>query len=382
MLSENTKRAAEAVHVRLCSKSGSPRREKTLVNMIKLAQNGQFAKEGGKTCHERRRAGKVFLSPKKKAGSPKKKAASPKKIVAKSAVAKKQIGVKKLSISHPSTKKTSSSVAPAAQNSVSAPPAPKSSTSAILSWDDFQIGSQVFKGGNEKYEATRNGKKYYIKRATADNEERSIAIAANEILASKLYRLTGLLVPNLELVKRKEGSQTSMWIASEFQDNYRDCMTDKSICELIKTKPEKLKDLLPGFMVDCWLAAHDVIGMDYSNVGCETNTCETAMRIDVGGALLYRALGEPKYDRFSATDVPEFTVFRSDINPQARKVFKHVTEKDIQEGKNMLRKVNDAEVRKIVSLYEPFLSLDDRIRQQVKDLADALITRRQILLEK
>jgi len=63
-------------------------------------------------------------------------------------------------------------------------------------------------------------------------------------------------------------------------------------------------DVLDHFVIDAWLANWDVVGMSYGNV---LNIQGTAVRIDMGGAMFYRAQGELK--DFS-TSVPELQSLR------------------------------------------------------------------------
>jgi len=59
----------------------------------------------------------------------------------------------------------------------------------------------------------------------------------------------------------------------------------------------------------CLLANWDVVGLEYDNIGCADKKCSKAFRVDVGGALLYRALGQPKGKLFNSIPTEHKTLF-------------------------------------------------------------------------
>jgi hypothetical protein len=58
--------------------------------------------------------------------------------------------------------------------------------------------------------------------------------------------------------------------------------------------PEWTDQVRRNFAVDAWLGNRDVFGMTYDNILTDENG--VPWRIDNGGALLYRAMGEKKTD--------------------------------------------------------------------------------------
>jgi hypothetical protein len=102
--------------------------------------------------------------------------------------------------------------------------------------------------------------------------------ALNELLAARLYNAVGVLTPELQLVK----GQPSM-IASR-------------LTKLVGPANGGTTGAADGFAADALLANWDVVGL--SNDNLMTDSHGRAVRIDMGGSLLYRAKGSPKGSLF------------------------------------------------------------------------------------
>lgn len=120
-----------------------------------------------------------------------------------------------------------------------------------------------------------DGQKWYVKQV------QSLDHAKNEKLASELYKLAG--VPHSEVyltqLKGKPAIATK-WIGGE---------------ELNKIPPEdyfSIKDLHAHLPADVWTANYDAVGTGKNNMIITPDN--QAKRIDLGGALRYRAMGAPK----------------------------------------------------------------------------------------
>lgn len=107
---------------------------------------------------------------------------------------------------------------------------------------------------------------------------KSTNIAKNEILASKLYTAAGVTVR--ELKQASAGGKTA--IASLIIPDL----------EKFADGSEHVAGVMDGFAVDAWLANWDVVGLLHDNLLVNENS--RAVRVDVGGSLLYRAQGEPQ----------------------------------------------------------------------------------------
>jgi len=128
--------------------------------------------------------------------------------------------------------------------------------------------------------------KYYVK------TPKSKSHGANEALANDLYAEAGVPVPEVDL--HSDGQ-----LYSKIVEGQQDMAQQLN-------NPEWTDQIRRNFAVDAWLGNRDVFGMTYDNVLTDANG--TAWRIDNGGALLYRAMGEKKTD--FGSKVTELDAFR------------------------------------------------------------------------
>jgi beta-lactamase superfamily II metal-dependent hydrolase len=164
--------------------------------------------------------------------------------------------------------------------------------------------------------------------------------AANELIAIKLYRQMGINVPDARLIQDIDGK---IGIAVE----ERQIQGVNSYNEIWN-----LTGLQEGFAVDCFLGNWDVIGSRlgqnlYRDLLSSTNS---AIRIDAGGSLLYRAQGALKGTSFS-DQVQEFNTFFADPNRPAAQSFKKITLQQLEHGLNKIRHLSEAQIRDIANTY-------------------------------
>jgi len=166
------------------------------------------------------------------------------------------------------------------------------------------------------------GQEWYVK------VPKSIAIAKNEVLAAKLYESAGVTVPDLKLVT----------LAGKI------AIGSKRIAGLRKLPKDGhgVSGLMDGFVVDAWLANWDVVGLVHDNLLCDPHG--HAVRVDVGGSLLFRAQGEPKGNAFN-DNVDELETLTNGKNPQAAAVFGDVTCDELQTGIARVAAVSPAAIR-------------------------------------
>lgn len=213
------------------------------------------------------------------------------------------------------------------------------------------------RGSNEGgfYKDKTTGIEYYVKFPASED------IARNELLAAKLYQKAGIDVPELTLIQ--DGSRVG--IASKIKPGLR------------VSSPQDLAKALgsgSGYAVDAWLANWDVVGLGYDNL--LLTEAGTAFRVDVGGALRYRAQGSLKGKVFGEI-VSELESLRDPaINPNSANVFKTLKQADLEEGVRKVLAISDDDIRSIVASYGP---LDMKINC---DLADLLIARKNYLAAK
>ncbi|MGY6277859.1 hypothetical protein [Methylomonas sp. MgM2] len=154
-----------------------------------------------------------------------------------------------------------------------------------------------------------SGRRFYVKTLE------SVAHARNEMIAAKLYRLAG--APTLTYLSTKDPCK----IATEWVELDKKCIAHLSESER--------KQAQRWFGVHAWTANWDAAGFNGDNQGVVDGTVLT---LDVGGALAFRAQGDPKGKAFG-TRVDELDVLRCDDgNPHAVKLFADMSLEDIEQA--------------------------------------------------
>lgn len=159
----------------------------------------------------------------------------------------------------------------------------------------------------------------------------------NELLASKLYKAAGIDAPMLRIVM-KDGK---IGIASKKVDGL------SNVGAGIKTAAGALE----GFAVDAWLGNYDAVGTGHDNL---LKTKEgKAIRIDVGGSLLFRAQGAPKGDGFGV-EVVEIDSMRDPAkNSYGAAVFGGISNKALNESVALVLDVPDDVIKQLVAKFGP-----------------------------
>lgn len=208
------------------------------------------------------------------------------------------------------------------------------------------------KGGTSGalYQDTATGQKWLVK------FNGSVDAVRNEVLAGRLYNLAGVEAPDLHAITI-DGKPA---LASRIIDG----ITEVDAKTLAGTQ-----SVLDGFAVDAWLANWDVAGLNFDNV---VLVAGRAVRIDVGGALRYRAIGGLKGAAFGRA-VGEIDSLRDGTNAQAQAVFGKITKDEIERGVEKVLAISDTDIRALVAKFGP---LDDAERVT---LADTLIARKRDL---
>lgn len=220
-----------------------------------------------------------------------------------------------------------------------------------LQWNQLEYIKPKDKGSvpGAWYRDRVSGIEYLVKHPLSDD------IARNEVLASHLYRAAGVDVPELTLIER-EG---------------RLSVASRAVAGIEEVNAARLAKALgthENFAVDAWLANWDVIGLDYDNTVLLPSG--TAFRIDVGGALRYRAQGGLKGAAFGQ-EVTELASLRSaTTNKQAYDVFKNIKKADIETGVKKVLALEDDAIRGLVKRYGPIETAE------AEALADLLIARK------
>jgi len=212
----------------------------------------------------------------------------------------------------------------------------------------------------------------------------------NEFLASKLYELFGVAVPQSELFTFiDQNGQKNVGIASEKQDNIRPI--SQAFGEAGQTFEHVRQEAQKDFLIDALLSNYDVVGLVMDNLHYNTQTNEP-VRIDPGGALKYRAQGTAKKEQFNE-HVHEFeemesgnntkTKFNAQVLQQASRIFKGVHESPdaLHAGLSKLQSVTDQQIRDCVNEHGFDTSTDKGLRKN-EQLISLLLTRRAMLITK
>jgi hypothetical protein len=169
--------------------------------------------------------------------------------------------------------------------------------------------------------------------------------AKNEYLAYRFYKLAGIDTPDYKLM----------------ESNGKYSIGSKMI-KLSNIPKSDYPKLWPGFALDAWLANWDVIGADHDNV--MKGSDDTVYRVDLGGSLLYRAMGGKKT---LTNDVIELDTMRNkSTNINAWNVFNDISDDILFAGiKNVLTKITLSKIDKLVGKYGPGDNIENNKLKQI-----------------
>ncbi|MET0091246.1 MAG: cyclin-dependent kinase inhibitor 3 family protein [Candidatus Thiodiazotropha sp.] len=230
-----------------------------------------------------------------------------------------------------------------------APDAADDSESLILDPARMQrVGGQLGSNPAGLYEDHR-GQRYYVK--TLESE----AHARNEFIAAMLYRLAG--APTLSYVRTRASNQ----IATRWVELEKSCVTHLN--ELERRQAQH------WFGVHAWAANWDAAGYLGDNQGVANGKVLT---LDVGGALEFRAQGDPKGKMFGAR-VCELESLRTDSgNPYAVKLFSDMTHEAIREAVQVVSSIADKQIRQVIINYGGSRKLADIMTQRKDEMVRAV----------
>lgn len=219
-----------------------------------------------------------------------------------------------------------------------------------------KVGAQAGSNPGGVYEAP-DGRKYYVKQSKSEEH------AKNEVLADDFYQLAGIDTSKLKLAdvdgKGKVGTASEM--LEDAQPNLKQKLND----------PAYKKKLQEGFAMDAWLANWDVAGLVFDNV--VTDKDGNPVRIDPGGALLYRAQGAPKGNLFG-DKVGEWDTLRdSNFNYQSGSLFGDMTDEQLKASAQKVLDISpeqiDAQVDRLDFSPESAQKLKDTLKARREDIA-------------
>lgn len=183
--------------------------------------------------------------------------------------------------------------------------------------------------------------------------------AYNEVLAGKLYEAAGVDVPEMMIIRQEGRIGLASRIIIGLENSSKRLM-DGSVTGIHE-----------GFAVDAWLANWDVVGLGYDNMLIKGSK---AVRVDTGGALLYRAQGAEKGAAFGKNVTELKTLRDAAKNSNTAAVFGSITEGQIKASAAKVLSIDDAIIKDLVEQYGPGDSI------QKAALSDLLIARKASIL--
>jgi protein-tyrosine phosphatase len=190
-----------------------------------------------------------------------------------------------------------------------------------------------------------DGRRYYVKTLETP------AHARNEFVAAALYRLAG--APILTYVKTRAPNQVAT----------RLLRLDKR--DVAHLSEDERRQAQRWFGVHAWMANWDAAGFDGDNQGVVDGTVLT---LDVGGALEFRAQGDPKGKAFG-TRVDELDALRGDRdNPHAVRLFGDMGEEDIRKAIRVVTDIPDDRIREVILDHGGAAALADKMIDRKADM--------------
>ena len=199
-----------------------------------------------------------------------------------------------------------------------------------------------------------DGGEHYVKTPSSEDAAR------NEVLAGQLYKLAGVDVANTRLVDHNGKLSVDSEIVPGSRPDLADRLDD----------PGYKRRLQEGFAVDAWLANWDVAGLGYDNVVSDRDG--NPVRIDAGGALMYRAQGAPKGEAFGDS-VGEWDTLRDGSNPNAAALFGDMTDEQLRASAQRVLNISPQQIDEAVDAagFDPDTAamLKDRLKARRLDIA-------------
>lgn len=169
------------------------------------------------------------------------------------------------------------------------------------------------------------GQGYYVK--TLDSRQH----VQNEWLAAALYRLVG--APTLTYMKTVNPRQiATLWLT----------LDKRRIAHF--TEAERLQ-AQQWFAVHAWTANWDAAGFDGDNQGVAGGKVLT---LDVGGALSFSAMGDPKGRAFGTVVDELLTLRNHPHNPHATKLFSDMSHDTLRRSIARVTELEDAQITEVI----------------------------------
>jgi hypothetical protein len=195
-----------------------------------------------------------------------------------------------------------------------------------------------------------NGQRYYVK------ELESPMLAKNEWIAAKLYQLAG--APTLTYIPTVEPNQiATLWEKLDKQN-------------LAQFSEDERRQAQQWFAVHAWTANWDALGLHGDNQGVLNGQVLT---IDIGGALLFRACGDPKDKAFS-DDVNEIDTLRTQQdNRHAYELFGSMSELQLIDALARVSRIADEAIINTIRQHDGSEKLAIKMVHRKHFITDKLV---------
>lgn len=204
----------------------------------------------------------------------------------------------------------------------------------------------------------KNGNKYVVKTPKSEKH------AANEILASEFYEEAGIKTGRVYAGFNEDGETV---LVSPFLEGSQETFGSRF------EEPEVLAEAQKGFAVDAWLNNYDAVGLVYDNM---VMVGDEPVRVDPGGALLFRAQGKDKADQLTL-EVTQIDSLRDpQTNAQAASVYGSMTDEQLAESAQLVANITPEKINELVDKH--FFGDEET----ANFLKERLIARRENLVER
>jgi hypothetical protein len=204
------------------------------------------------------------------------------------------------------------------------------------------------------------GKRYYVKTAKSRRH------AENEVLASALYRALGVDAVGVFFAYDSSDMDNPLRTISPIVDT-----GDDGLLTHLRDE-EYLDKIRENFMVDVWLANWDVAGLSYDNI--ITNANGDPVRVDPGGALLYRAQGEPKGDLFSSEMNEQNTLRDRSVNQQSSLIFMDTTREQKKSGASKVLSLSPKQISDIIGAVVTDSQMAEELKTKLNERRRQMLT--------
>ncbi|MGE4280881.1 MAG: hypothetical protein AB7G62_14930 [Magnetospirillum sp.] len=211
-----------------------------------------------------------------------------------------------------------------------------------------QVGGRLGSTPAGIYEDAQ-GRCFYVKTLE------SAAYARNELIAARLYRLAG--APTLDYLATTQPHQVATTLIR---------LDKKRVSQLDETERRQAQR---WFAIHAWTANWDAAGFHGDNQGVADGVVLT---LDMGGALEFRAMGDPKGRAFGS-HVGELDSLRHDPNnPFAVALFGDMDDVALRDAIRMVTQIPDHQIRQVIGEHGGSTALADKMVARKADMARRL----------